>query len=228
MSLFSKDQRSIFMAEAVGTYALVLAGTGAIMVNDLYGGALGHLGIALVFGMVVMAMIYALGEISGAHFNPAVTLGFVAAKRMPLSRAPLFISAQLTGALLASASLWALLPDHPTMGATLPAGSQAQSFGFEIILTAILMFVILCVSTGAKEKGISAGAAIGATVGLEALFAGPVTGASMNPARSIAPALFSGELSSLWVYITAPIIGALIAVLICRNIHPCDDDDGCC
>ena len=144
------EKRSIFVAEAVGTYALVLAGTGAIIINDLYGGALGHLGIALVFGMVVMAMIYAVGEVSGAHFNPAVTLGFVAAKRMPLSEAPLFIIAQLTGAILASASLWALLPEHPTMGATLPSGSQGQSFGFEIILTAILMFVILCVSTGAK------------------------------------------------------------------------------
>lgn len=221
------QKRSIFVAEAVGTYALVLAGTGAIIINDLYGGALGHLGIALVFGMVVMAMIYAVGEISGAHFNPAVTLGFVAAKRMPLSEAPLFIVAQLTGALLASASLWALLPDHPTMGATLPAGSQGQSFGFEIILTAILMFVILCVSTGAKEKGISAGAAIGATVGLEALFAGPVTGASMNPARSIAPALFAGELNDLWIYIAAPIIGALVAVLICRHVHDCDDNDCC-
>lgn len=219
--------RSIFLAEAVGTYALVLAGTGAIIINDLYGGALGHLGIALVFGMVVMAMIYALGEVSGAHFNPAVTLGFVAAKRMPLKDAPVFISAQLTGALLASASLWLLLPDHPTMGATLPAGSAGQSFGFEVILTAILMFVILCVSTGAKEKGISAGAAIGATVGLEALFAGPVTGASMNPARSIAPALFSGELSALWIYIAAPIIGAMIAVFLCRNIHDCDDGDCC-
>lgn len=221
------QKRSIFVAEAVGTYALVLAGTGAIIINDLYGGALGHLGIALVFGMVVMAMIYAVGEISGAHFNPAVTLGFVAAKRMPLAEAPLFIVAQLTGALLASASLWALLPDHPTMGATLPAGSQAQSFGFEIILTAILMFVILCVSTGAKEKGISAGAAIGATVGLEALFAGPVTGASMNPVRSIAPALFAGELNDLWIYIAAPIIGALVAVLICRHVHDCDDGDCC-
>lgn len=219
--------RSIFLAEAVGTYALVLAGTGAIIINDLYGGALGHLGIALTFGMVVMAMIYALGEVSGAHFNPAVTLGFVAAKRMPLSQAPIFISAQLTGALLASASLWALLPEHPTMGATIPSGSDGQSFGFEVILTAILMFVILCVSTGAKEKGISAGAAIGATVGLEALFAGPVTGASMNPARSIAPALFSGELASLWLYIAAPILGALIAVLLCRNIHPCDDGECC-
>jgi aquaporin Z len=113
------------------------------------------------------------------------------------------------------------------MGATLPAGSQAQSFGFEIILTAILMFVILCVSTGAKEKGISAGAAIGATVGLEALFAGPVTGASMNPARSIAPALFASELNDLWIYIAAPIIGALVAVLICRHVHDCDNGECC-
>lgn len=221
------QKRSIFVAEAVGTYALVLAGTGAIIINDLYGGALGHLGIALVFGMVVMAMIYAVGEISGAHFNPAVTLGFVAARRMPLAEAPLFIVAQLTGAILASASLWILLPDHPTMGATLPAGSQGQSFGFEIILTAILMFVILCVSTGAKEKGITAGAAIGATVGLEALFAGPVTGASMNPVRSIAPAIFAGELTDLWIYIIAPVVGALIAVLICRHVHDCEDGDCC-
>jgi aquaporin Z len=210
-------------AEMMGTFALVFAGTGAIVINDSTG-AVTHVGIALTFGLVVLALIYALGDVSGAHFNPAVTLGFVAARRFPLSEAAAFIGAQLGGAILASLTLLSMFADHPTLGATLPRGPALQSFVLEAILTWLLMFVVLCVSTGAKEKGITAGIAVGAVIGLEALFAGPISGASMNPARSLAPALCSGKLGMLWIYLIAPILGALLAVPCCRCVQP----DGCC
>ncbi|HEX8551755.1 MAG TPA: aquaporin [Abditibacteriaceae bacterium] len=212
------------LAEALGTFALVFAGTGAIIVNDVAGGAVSHVGIALTFGLVVAAMIYALGDVSGAHFNPAVTLGFWLARRFPAARVAPYIAAQLAGALVASILLRACFPAHATLGATLPRDSATQAFVFEFVLSALLMFVILSVSTGAKEKGITAGAAIGGTVMLEALFAGPICGASMNPARSVAPALLSGNLSSLWIYLIAPVAGALFAVSLCR----CVRDEGCC
>jgi len=212
------------VAEAIGTYCLVFAGTAAIITNDTSGGVVTHVGIALTFGLIVLAMIYTIGDISGAHINPAVTLGFVAAGRMSLGNAASFIVAQLVGAIVASLTLWFLFPDHATLGATIPSGSVWQSFILEVILTAMLMFVILNVSTGAKEKGITAGIAIGAVVALEAMFAGPISGASMNPARSIGPALVSMNLTSLWVYIAAPILGAMVAVINCRTIHM----NGCC
>ncbi|HEX8833012.1 MAG TPA: MIP family channel protein, partial [Abditibacteriaceae bacterium] len=211
-------------AEAFGTFALVFAGTGAIVTNAVSGGAVTHVGIALTFGLIVMAMIYALGEVSGAHFNPAVTLGFWAAKRFPGKEVLPYIVSQCLGAIAASALLRFLFAAHPTLGATLPSGPVAQSFVLEIVLTCFLMFVILGVSTGAKEKGITAGIAIGATVALEALFAGPICGASMNPARSLAPALVSGNLQHLWVYLLAPVVGALVAVGMCR----CTQPEGCC
>ena len=211
-------------AEAIGTFCLVFAGTGAMVVNDFSGGAVTHVGIAVSFGLVVMAMIYALGDISGAHFNPAVTLGFVAARRLPLKRAAPFILSQITGGLLASLCLRVLFPGHEFLGATLPAGAVSQAFAFEVVLTFFLMFVILGVSTGAKEKGITAGLAIGSTVMLAAMFGGPISGASMNPARSIGPAVAADHWSFLWMYILAPIIGALIAVLACR----CVREEGCC
>ena len=212
------------IAEAVGTFALVFAGCGAIVINDVSGGAITHVGIALTFGLVVMAMIYAVGDVSGAHLNPAVTLGFAAARRLPIRRVPGYVAAQLTGACAAAGTLRTLFPDHATLGATLPAGSWGQSFLLEVILTAILMFVILCVSTGAQEKGIMAGAAVGAVIAFEALFAGPISGASMNPARSLAPALFSGQLASVVIYLTAPFAGALLAVPTCRCVEGAD----CC
>lgn len=210
-------------AEAFGTFALVFAGTGAVVVNDTHG-AVTHVGIALTFGLVVLAMIYALGDVSGAHLNPAVTLGFLAARRFEARWVAPYILAQVLGAGLASAALRLMFPSHSTLGATLPAGSAGQSFVMETILTLVLMFVILSVSTGAKEKGITAGIAVGSVIALEALFAGPVSGASMNPARSLAPALIGGHLEHLWVYLTAPVLGAAAAVLGCG----CVQEKGCC
>jgi aquaporin Z len=201
-----------YVAEAIGTFALVFAGTGAIVINDVTAGGVSHVGIALTFGLIVMAMVYAVGDVSGAHLNPAVTVGFFLARRLsPRYLAP-FILSQTVGALLASASLFCMFGNRASLGATAPLGSAAQSFALETVLTAILMFVILCVSTGAKELGTMAGIAIGGVIGLEALFAGPICGASMNPARSLAPAIVSGHSSSLWIYLTAPFLGSMIAV----------------
>ena len=207
--------RKNFIAECIGSFWIVFAGTGAIVINDVSGGVVTHVGIALVFGLIVFAMIAALGDVSGAHFNPAVSIAFVAAQRFPLQSLPLYLCAQLLGALIASLLLHLLFPAHPNLGATLPSGSALQSWLMEMILTFGLMFVILQVSTGASEKGITAGLAIGGVVALEALFAGPICGASMNPARSLAPALVSGHLEHVWIYLTAPIVGALLAVPLC-------------
>lgn len=211
-------------AEGFGTFALVFAGTGAITINDVSGGAISHVGIALTFGLVVMAMIYAVGDVSGAHFNPAVTVGFWTARRFPGQLVLPYVGSQLIGAVAASGLLRLLFSDHDTLGTTLPAASALQSLVLEFVLTLILMFVILSVSTGAKEKGIMAGAAVGAVIGFEALFAGPISGASMNPARSLAPALVSGHWEHVWLYLLAPVIGAIVAVLACR----CSQADGCC
>jgi aquaporin Z len=203
------------LSEFLGTFFLVFAGTGAIVIDRETGGSISHGGIALVFGLVVMAMIYAFGDVSGAHLNPAVTLGFGVAGRFPWREVPGYVMAQLAGAFAASALLKFLFPGNATLGATLPAGSVSQSFVLEVILTAMLMLVILSVSTGAKEKGITAGIAIGAVVCLAAMFAGPICGASMNPARSLAPAIVSGNPQHLWLYPVATCLGALIGVRFC-------------
>ena len=213
-----------FTSELLGTFALVFAGTGAIVINDVSHGTITHAGIALTFGLIVLAMIYTFGDVSGAHLNPAVTLGFFAAGRMPGREVFPYVVAQVIGATLASAVLRGLFPAHANLGATLPAGSAMQSFVLEFILTAILMMVILSVSTGAKEKGITAGIAVGSVIALEAMFAGPICGASMNPARSLAPAVVSGQMGALWIYLVAPTLGALTATLLCR----CAREDGCC
>jgi aquaporin Z len=202
-----------FLAEALGTFALVFCGTGAIIINQQSGGVIGHAGIAATFGLIVTAMIYTFGNLSGAHFNPAVTIAFAAAGLFKWREVPPYTVAQLTGAFLASLLLKALFASNPTLGATLPAGSDMQSFILETVLTFFLMLVILFTSQGSKEAGVMAGIAIGATVLLEAMFAGPICGASMNPARSIAPAVVSAHIQSLWIYIAAPILGALIATV---------------
>jgi MIP family channel proteins len=211
-------------AEAIGTFCLVFAGTGAIIIDEATRGAVSHVGVALTFGLVVLAMIYAVGDISGAHLNPAVTLGFFVARRFEARLVLPYILSQIIGAVAASVILHFLFPMNVLLGATLPLGSSLQSFVLELILTCILMFVILSVSTGANEKGITAGIAIGGVIALEALFAGPICGASMNPARSLAPALLSWHLEHLWIYLAAPVIGAIVAVVSCR----CVREKGCC
>lgn len=212
------------LAELLGTFALVFAGTGAIVINAASHGSIGHAGIALTFGLVVLAMIYTFGDVSGAHLNPAVSVAFAAAGRFSWACVPGYVTAQAVGALSASLLLRFLFPLDPTLGATLPSGSAGQSFVLEVVLAAILMLTILSVSAGAKEKGVSAGIAIGAVIALEAIFAGPVSGASMNPARSLAPALVSGHLEHLWVYLLAPVLGALLAVPLCMGVR----ESGCC
>ncbi|NJR42962.1 MAG: MIP family channel protein [Akkermansiaceae bacterium] len=207
------------LAEFLGTFALVFAGTGAIVINHVSGGAITHVGVALVFGLIVMAMIYTFGDVSGAQMNPAVTIALAVAKRFSWRDVPGYIFAQLCGAFAASGLLKSLFPSHATLGATLPSGSVSQSFLLEVILTAMLMLVILSVSTGEKEKGITAAIAIGATVCLEAMFAGPICGASMNPARSLAPAIVSGNFQHLWLYPVATILGALIAIPLCSAVR---------
>ena len=212
------------LAEFLGTFALVFAGTGAIVIDHVSGGAISHAGIALTFGHIVLAMIYTFGDVSGAHLNPAVTTAFAASGRFSWSAVPGYLAAQLLGAGAASGLLRILFPTDATLGATLPAGSASQSFILEIVLTFLLMLVILSVSTGSKEKGITAGIAIGAVVALEAMFAGPISGASMNPARSLAPAVMSGHLEHLWIYLSAPLLGALLAIPACCGVR----EAGCC
>lgn len=213
------------LAELLGTFTLVFAGTGAIVINSASQGIITHAGIALVFGLVVLAMIHTFGDVSGAHFNPAVTLAFAVAGRLAWRQAPGYLAAQAAGALAASSLLHFLFPQDSTfLGGTLPAGGEMQSFVLEAVLTGILMLTILSVSTGAKEKGVTAGIAIGAVIALEALFAGPVSGASMNPVRSLAPALVSGHLDHLWIYLSAPVLGALAAVPLCVGVR----EPGCC
>lgn len=209
-------------AEALGTFALVFAGTTAIVANS--GGAVSHVGVALTFGLVVFAMIAAVGDVSGAHLNPAVTVGFYIARRLHGAVVVPYVLSQCAGAVLASLVVRVLFPAEIGLGATFPAGPIYQSWVLEVLLTAGLMFVILSVSVGASEKGITAGLAIGAVVALEALFAGPISGASMNPARSLGPALVSWQLGSLWLYLSAPLIGAALAVPACR----CVREAGCC
>jgi aquaporin NIP len=202
-----------YLAEFLGTFALVFCGTGAIVINQHTNGAIGHIGIAITFGLIVLAMIYTFGETSGAHFNPAVTLSFAIVKRFETKQILPYIFFQLCGAFLASIILKILFPENLTLGATIPSGSNIQSLILEFIMSYILVLVIMNVAHGSKEVGIMAGIAIGAVVLLEAMFGGPISGASMNPARSIAPAVIAGNVNSLWIYIFAPIAGGILASL---------------
>jgi aquaporin NIP len=201
-----------YLAELIGTFALVFCGTGAIIINQETNGSISHAGIAITFGLIVMAMIYALGNISGAHLNPAVTIAFALSGRFFFKEVIPYIISQVIGALLASTVLQYLFPGNELLGATIPAGSASQSFILELLLTFFLMLVIINVAQGSKEQGMFAGLAIGSVVLLEAMFAGPVCGASMNPARSLAPAVVSGHLEHLWIYLTATVAGAALAV----------------
>ena len=196
-------------AEFIGTYALVTAGCGAIMV-DAQTGALGHIGIAFTFGLIIMVMIAAIGHLSGAHFNPAVTIAFALTRHFPWREVPFYIGGQILGAVLGAITLRGIIGDVANLGATMPSGTIAQSFGLEIVLTAFLMFVIIAVATDTRAVGETAAIAIGATVALDALWGGQISGASMNPARSFAPALIAGEWTAHWIYWVAPIIGAAV------------------
>jgi aquaporin NIP len=213
-----------YISEFIGTFSMIFCGTGAMTVNEVTGGEVTHVGIAITWGLIVMAMIYAFGETSGAHFNPAVTIAFAFAKKFAWKEVPKYIIAQIVGAFAASLVLWFLFPTSETLGATIPTVDVWRAFVLELLLTFFLMVVIINVSTGSKEMGIIAGIAIGGVVLLEAMFAGPITNASMNPARSIAPNIVSGNIEGLWLYILAPIIGAILAVVSCRLIK----EDNCC
>lgn len=216
-----------YVAEFIGTFAMIFCGTGAMTINEITGGDVTHVGIGITWGLIVMAMIYAFGEISGAHFNPAVSIAFAYAKKFSWKEVPKYIFFQVAGAFAASLLLMWLFPKSELLGATIPAVDVWRAFVLELILTFFLMVVIINVSTGSKEVGMMAGIAIGSVVLLEALFAGPITNASMNPARSLAPNIVSGNIKELWLYILAPIIGALLAVVSCKFVkyeNCCDEE----
>jgi aquaporin Z len=206
---------------------MIFCGTGAMTINEVTGGDVTHVGIGITWGLIVMAMIYAFGEISGAHFNPAVSIAFAYAKKFSWKEVPKYILFQVAGAFSASLLLMWLFPKSELLGATIPTVDVWRAFVLEMILTYFLMVVIINVSTGSKEVGMMAGIAIGSVVLLEALFAGPITNASMNPARSLAPNIVSGNIEGLWLYIFAPIIGALLAVVSCKFVkyeNCCDEE----
>jgi aquaporin Z len=201
-----------YIAEFIGTFAMIFCGTGAIIINQETGGMISHSGVATVWGLIVAAIIYTVGDISGAHLNPAVTLAFWVAKVFPGKEILPYLISQLIGALLASVTLHVLFPNNELLGATVPAGTPIQSFILEIILAFLLMLTIIHLAKGSKEQGMFAGLAIGSVVLLEAMFAGPICGASMNPIRSFSPALVSGHTEHLWIYLSAPFIGATTAI----------------
>ena len=214
MRLFSKS-----VAEFIGTFALVFAGCGGLMVAERFPGSIPPVAIPVVFGLTIAAMIYAVGHISGAHFNPAVSFAFAVARHFPWRHLLAYWAAQCLGAILAIALLSVLLPAGETYGATVPAVPLLQAFGWEVILSFFLMFVIIAVATDTRAVGIMAGAAIGATVALDSFVGGAVTGASMNPARSLGPALFEGQMNILWLYIAAPLTGTTLAALVYQLIR---------
>ena len=214
-----------YIAETIGTFSMIFCGCGAMVINDFTGGTITHPGVAITWGLIVMAMIYAFGDISGAHFNPAVTIGFAVAKKFSWQEVPKYIVSQFIGAITASLLLLYLFPESD-LGATLPTIEPLKVFIIEFQLSFFLMVVIINVSTGSKEIGPIAGIAVGSVILLEAMFAGPLTKASMNPIRSLAPALASGNFTHLWVYLTAPFVGMFLAVYSCKLVKSencCDD-----
>jgi aquaporin Z len=216
-----------YIAVFIGTFSMVFCGTGAMTVNEVTAGEVTHVGIAITWGLIVMAMIYAFGETSGAHFNPAVTIAFAYAKKFAWKEVPTYILFQILGAFTASLIMWFLFPESELLGSTIPKVDVWRAFVLELLLSFFLMMVIINVSTGSKEMGIIAGIAIGGVVLLEAMFAGPITNASMNPARSLAPNIVSGNIEGIWLYILAPIIGALLAVVSCKFVkheNCCDEE----
>jgi aquaporin NIP len=209
-----------YVGELIGTFILVFCGTGAMVIDQQTGGAVSHVGVAISWGLIVMSLIYSLGNVSGCHINPAVSIAFTIAGRFKARLLPGYIVSQLMGALLASVILKLLFPTSPLLGATMPVGTEMQSFVLELLLTFFLMLVIMNVAHGSKEQGMFAGIAIGAVVGLEAMFAGPICGASMNPIRSLAPAIVSGHLEHIWIYLTAPVLGAALAIPVWKYLNP--------
>src|ERR671914_2618448 len=197
--------------EGLAAFALVFAGCGAIVADARYGGALGTVGVGLVFGLIIMAMIYATGHLSGAHINPAVTIAFTLTRHFAVRDAVAYLVAQLAGATLAAFLLLAVWPEQPAaLGATIPSVGAGSALVYELVMTAVLMFVIIAVATDTRAVGAAAAIAIGGAVGLDALFGGPVTGASMNPARSFGPALAAGEWHEFWLYVAGPVLGAVL------------------
>lgn len=213
-----------YIAEFIGTFAMIFCGTGAMTINEVTGGDVTHVGIGITWGLIVMSMIYAFGEISGAHFNPAVSIAFAYAKKFSWKEVPRYIFFQVAGAFAASLLLMWLFPKSELLGATIPSIDLWRAFVLELILTFFLMVVIINVSTGSKEVGMMAGIAIGSVILLEAIFAGPITNASMNPARSLAPNIVSGNIQGLWLYMIAPILGAILAVVSCKFVK----HENCC
>lgn len=216
------------LAEAFGTFCLVFAGTGAVIVNEVTGGGVSHVGVALTFGLVVMVLAYALGEVSGCQINPAVTLGLWAAGRLERGLVLPYIASQCIGAFVASGVLRLLFPESVTLGATIPAGNAAQSLILETLLTLLLMIVVLAVTTGSRELKLMGGIVVGGVIALEALFAGPISGASMNPARSLAPAVVGLQTGALWIYLLGPMAGALGAIPLARCMLPRPSDGSAC
>lgn len=211
------------VADAIGTFALVFVGCGAVVVDASYGGVVGHVGISAAFGLVVAVMILATGHVSGAHFNPAVTVAFASIGAFPWREVPAYVIAQILAATAASIAVVTLLGQAAQLGATVPAVALGPAFGLEVLLTAFLMFVITSVATDARAHGALAGVAIGGTVAMCALVGGPLTGASMNPARSLGPALVAGVGESQWLYLVAPVLGAVLGAASYRFVAPTED-----
>ncbi|KAI4298179.1 hypothetical protein L6164_031769 [Bauhinia variegata] len=211
------------VAELVGTYFLIFAGCGSVVVNKGYANVVTLPGIAIVWGLVVMVLVYSVGHISGAHFNPAVTLAFASTRRFPFKQVPAYIAAQVLGSTLASGTLRLLFTgSHNFFTGTLPTGSNLQSFVIEFVITFYLMFVISGVATDNRAIGELAGLAVGSTVLLNVMFAAPISGASMNPARSLGPAIVSHEYRGIWIYMVSTILGAVAGAWVYNIIRYTD------